>query len=244
VSKPQLIRAFFPVEVRKEKIEEVLEIKSLADKWETVKELARVTGGVDLESETFIPAPEADDAKLLEFVQTSLTAQRFDVTNLARALDWALNLYLKENSPVKEELERKLKNARDQREREAKFQAEREKEEAERLLQHQRDREETFEYLERARDFLLAVFPNLHERIDGWGSVSNFLNEIGGRESSRIEIVEVRSKLYDLSKAIPTKLLELHGLHPTRDALADSELEKKLECWIEGGEEWGKLRFF
>jgi hypothetical protein len=255
-SKPQLIRAFFPVEVSKEKIGEVLEIKSLADKWEEVKELARMTGELDLESETFLPAPEADDEKLLEFVQTSLTSQRFDVTNLARALDWALNLYLKENSPVKEEFERKLKNARDQREREEKLQAAKEKEEGtrreklereetERLLQHQKDREETFEYLERAREFLHAVFPNLTETIDGWGGVTSFLYELnGGKESRRIENVEARSTLYDLSKAIPTKLLELHGLDPTRDALDNSDIEKKLESWIEGGDEWGNLRFF
>ena len=203
-----------------------------------------MTGGVDLESETFIPAPEADDSKLLEFVQNFLTSEKFDVTNLAKALDWALNLYLKKKSPVKEEFERKLENARDQREREAKLQAAKEKEEAERLLQRAKDHEETFEYLERAREFLLAVFPNLHEKIEGWGWVKSFLYELnnGGKESRRIENLELRSTLYDLSKAIPTKLLELHGLHPTRDALADSELEKKLECWIEGGEEWGKLR--
>jgi DNA-binding Lrp family transcriptional regulator len=254
-SKPQLIRAFFPVEVRKEKIAEVLELKSLAEKWEAVKEMAKVTGGVDLESETYIPAIESDDAKLLEFVQARLLLARFDVTNLAKALDWVLDSYLKENSLVKEEFERKLKNTRDQREREAGRQAAREKEEAERrenlereeaerLLQRQRDRVETFEYLERARDFLLTVFPNLLERIDGWGSVTSFLYELnGGKEANRIENVKLRSQLYDLSKAIPTKLLELHGLDPTRDALAFSDTERKLESWIEGGEEWQKLRF-
>ena len=252
-----LFRPFFPVEVRKEKIEEVLEIKSLANKWEAVKELARVSGGVDLETETFIPAPEVADAKLLEAVQLSLTKQRYDVTNLAKALDSELDSWLEVFAHIKRELERQLKNAQDQRERDSRLQAAKEKEEAarreklereeaERLLQRRRDHEETFEYLERARELLLAVFPNFSEKIDDWGSVTSLLYELGdGKESARIEILEVRSKLSELSKMIPKKLLELHGVEATRDALASySTLEKKLECWIEGGEEWGKLRFF
>jgi hypothetical protein len=241
-SRPQLIRFFFPVEVRKEKLEELLEIELLKAKWKSVLELAKVSGGVDLEKEIFIPAPEASEEKLFEYVQNFLTSNKFDVRNLSKAFDLALDSYLKLKTPHKQKLELELKNFLDQKERESRIQKERAREEAERLLQRQKKHEETFEYLERARELFLAVFPNLQEKIDSWGSVSNFLYELQGKESNRIENLEIRSKLYELSKAIPKKLLELN--YEEESALASSSLEKKLECWIEGGEEWGKLRFF
>ena len=248
--RPSLVRAFFPAEVRKEKIEEALGIELLAKKWKAALNLAKVSGGVDLVEETFTPAPEASEEILLGRVQEVLTQNKYDVTKLERALDSVLITIWHELEQKKKELERSLKNSRDQRERELRLQEAKDKEEAarlekvrreeaERLRESKKSHVERVEYLERARDFLRALYPDLQSRIDGWGSVRGFLYELnGGKEYGRIENAEVRSHLYELSKAIPTKLLELERAIGNADALADSSLEALLECWITGGEEW------
>ena len=251
-ARPSLVRAFFPAEVRNEKIKEALEIEVLAKAWKTVLDLAKVSGGVDLEGETFTPAPEASEEILLGRVQEVLTQNKYDVTKLERALDSVLISIWRELEQKKKELERSLKNFRDQRERESRLQAAKEKEgaarleeserkEAELLRERKRSHVETVEYLERARDFLRALYPDLQSRIDGWGSVRGFLYELnGGKEYGRIENAEIRSHLYEMSTAIPTKLLELERTRGNTDALADS----LLDCWINGGEEWRTKTIF
>ena len=248
--RPSLVRAFFPAEVRKEKIEEALGIKLLAKKWKAALNLAKVSGGVDLENDSFTPAPEVNEEIFLEKVQKILTLNKFDVTKLERALDSVLDFIVQEMELKKKELEGTLKNFRDQRERESRLQAAKEKEEAarlekiereeaERLQKQKKSHAETVEYLERARDLLRALYPDLQGRLEGWGGVRSFLYELGGgKESKRIEDVDIRSRLYEVSKAIPTKLLELERAIGNADALADSSLEALLECWITGGEEW------
>ena len=248
--RPSLVRAFFPAEVRKEKIEEALGIELLAKKWKAALNLAKVSGGVDLENDSFTPAPEVNEEIFLEKVQKILTLNKFDVTKLERALDSVLDFIVQEMELKKKELEGTLKNFRDQRERESRLQAAKEKEEAarlekiereeaERLQKQKKSHAETVEYLERARDLLRALYPDLQGRLEGWGGVRSFLYELGGgKESKRIEDVDIRSRLYEVSKAIPTKLLELERAIGNADALADSSLEALLECWITGGEEW------
>ena len=250
--RPSLVRAFFLAEVRKEKIEEALGIELLAKKWKAALNLAKVSGGVDLENDSFTPAPEVNEEIFLEKVQKILTLNKFDVTKLERALDSVLDSILQEMELKKKEFEETLKNFRDQRERESRLQAVKEKEEAarlekiereeaERLQKRKKSHGEEVEYLERARNLLRALYPDLQNRIDGWGSVRGFLYELnGGKEYGRIENAEVRSLLYEVSTAIPKKLLELERARGNTAALADSSLD----CWINGGEEWRAKVFF
>lgn len=250
--RPSLVRAFFLAEVRKEIIEEALGIELLAKKWKAALNLAKVSGGVDLENDSFTPAPEVNEEIFLEKVQKILTLNKFDVTKLERALDSVLDFILQEMELKKKELEGTLKNFRDQRERESRLQAAKEKEEAaliekieredaERLQKRKKSHGEEVEYLERARNLLRELYPDLQNRIDGWGSVRGFLYELnGGKEYGRIENAEVGSLLYEVSTAIPKKLLELERARGNTDALADSSLD----CWINGGEEWRAKVFF
>lgn len=254
--KPSLVRAFFPVEVRKDKVNKALEIELLAKKWEDVLELAKVSGSVDLENEKFIPAPEASEENLLKTVQRVLTINKFNVTELEKALNSVLDFLLKEFNSKKVELEQTLKNSRDQREREARLQAAKEKEEAtlretlereeaERRLKRKIAHAESLEYLERARDLLRAIYPDLQSRLENWGSAKSFLYELdGGKESKRIGDVDIRSRLSAMSRTIPTKLLELERAKGRSDALADSSLEEMLEHWLAGGSEWGAIVVF
>lgn len=250
-AKPSLIRAFFPAEVRKEKIKKALEIEILAKKWEAVLEIALVSGSVDLENETFSPAPEASEEILIDRVQGILILNKFDVTKLERALDSVLDSLLQKMELKKKELEKTLKNFRDQRERDSRLQREKEKaeaarlerierEEAERLQNRKRAHAEIVEYLERARELLRAFYPDLQRCVENWGSVGNFLYELenGGLEARRITDINLMLELDQIVKAIPTKLLELDRAIDKAGALADSSLEEKLECWIGGGEEW------
>jgi predicted transcriptional regulator len=248
-AKPRLIRSFFPVEANNKKIKEALEIEFLASKWEAVKQLAKVSGDIDLETETFIPAPAADDENLVKLVEANLIRDSFDVRNLPKAIELILDRVTKSLTPKQKELENRLKSWRAEKERKLKLQElrqikemeAREKEEreaAERLATQKRIYSETFEFLNNARQFLLLIYPAIEDKVNGWGSVTSFLSELSNKELNQIESQEIRSQLYALSEEIPVKVRELERISCNGEALDYSTLEKLFQMWIEGGEDW------
>jgi hypothetical protein len=83
-----------------------------------------------------------------------------------------------------------------------------EREEAERLLRSKKDYEETFESLEQAREFLLAVYPNLHEKIEAWRGHREifFMNSTtAARNRGKLKKPKFGLHFDNVSKAIPSK---------------------------------------
>ena len=248
-AKPKLIRPFFPVEANNKKIEKALEIDLLASKWQAVKDLASISGEIDLETETFIPSAMADEDALFKLVQERLLREHFDVMNLPQAIDFILDSLLRMLTPKQKELETRLRNQRDEKERELKLQEakrNKEREEKEKINREMQERLEiqkkefaaNLEFLENSRKFLLFLYPNIQENIDGWGSITIFLNELSGKELNKIENAEVRTQLYRLSTEIPQRVRGIARTSGIDRQIGEVHLERLYKQWIEGNDEW------
>ena len=208
IARPGVFRSFHLHEVSEERILSVLnDVEFLAGNWEIAKKIASKSGKIDYENLTILPAKEHQDAGLFIYCQKILTSQKYDITNLPKALDLTLRGYLVTQQKLAKDLESELNLSRRRREDEEHRELERQAKEKERLSEIYKKRLFISDQLTTAHKFLSHEIPNFANLEDSWGSVSNLLCElqVGGKENARLsglksEVARVVSQVEDLSK--------------------------------------------
>ena len=188
-SRPGVVRTFHLREVSNEKISMLInEIEFLAKNWEIAKTIANTSGKIDYENLTILPANEYEDTGLILHCQQFLTSQKFDVTNLPKALDLTLTNYCLVHQEVAKDLSYELDVLQRQKTDEEHKALEMRTQAEEGLAEVSKKRLWISNQLATAHQFLLHTVPNFVDLEGSWGSMNNLFYELGagGKENARL----------------------------------------------------------
>lgn len=233
-SRPKIIRPFHPSEVTKCKLMTLLkDVDFLAKNWEKTKQQAKISGSVDFEHLTILPAPESEDEGLARYCAHRLTSERFDVTNLSKSLDLILRNCFIHQEKISKDLANKLEQAICKKKDEEHRQEEIRIREESRIALHAKERLRITNQLFVAHQFLQKVVPDFPDLFNNWGSATIALNELGtgGKTNNRlsqwrIEVGQVVIQILDLV----AEIRRLDGLEEGAPGVNST-----LDEWFESG---------